>query len=246
MKICPKCGRDYVDELGFCLEDGTPLPAAPNKTSERITEDYGEQTFMRAPQTVAVAGAVRPAKSSSSFAVIIVLGLLLLGGVLVVGAGIAGFWYYASTRRAITEYDMTRSEQSNNRYPSNNDATRPPPISTSPGNFNVKRASNAPINSSDKPVPKQISGGVLNGKAISLPRPPYPPAAKAVRASGAVSVQVLVDEKGDVVSASAVSGHPLLRAAATSAAREAKFSPTFLSGQPVKVSGVITYNFVAP
>lgn len=97
-----------------------------------------------------------------------------------------------------------------------------------------------------KEVPKQISGGVLNGKAISLPKPPYPPAAKAVRAAGSVSVQVLIDENGNVVSASPVSGHPLLRAAAASAARGAKFSPTKLSGQPVKVSGVITYNFVAP
>lgn len=97
-----------------------------------------------------------------------------------------------------------------------------------------------------KPPPKQISGGVLNGKARSLPKPPYPPAARAVRAEGPVTVQVLIDEDGNVVSASAVSGHPLLRAAAAAAARQAKFSPTMLSGQPVKVSGVITYNFVAP
>jgi len=95
-----------------------------------------------------------------------------------------------------------------------------------------------------KKVPKQISGGVLNGKATSLPKPPYPPAARAVRASGAVTVQVLIDESGSVVSATAVSGHPLLRAAAVAAARGARFSPTQLSGQPVKVSGVITYNFV--
>jgi periplasmic protein TonB len=95
-----------------------------------------------------------------------------------------------------------------------------------------------------KPVPKTVSGGVLNGKATSLPKPGYPPAAKAVHASGAVSVQVLISESGSVISASAVSGHPLLRAAAESAARGARFSPTLLSGQPVKVSGVITYNFV--
>jgi protein TonB len=85
---------------------------------------------------------------------------------------------------------------------------------------------------------------VLNGKATSLPKPAYPPAARAVRASGAVSVQVLIDENGNVVSASAVSGHALLKAAAVQAARGAKFSPTKLSGQPVKVSGIITYNFV--
>lgn len=94
--------------------------------------------------------------------------------------------------------------------------------------------------------PKEISGGVLNGKAASLPKPPYPPAARAVQASGAVTVQVLIDEFGNVVSATAVSGHPLLRAAAVSAAREAKFLPTTLQGRPVKVSGVITYNFVGP
>ena len=95
-----------------------------------------------------------------------------------------------------------------------------------------------------KEPPKTVSGGVLNGKATSLPKPAYPAAAKAVQASGSVSVQVLIDESGRVVSASAVSGHPLLRSAAVAAARGARFSPTLLSGQAVKVSGVITYNFV--
>jgi protein TonB len=94
-----------------------------------------------------------------------------------------------------------------------------------------------------KPVPKQISGGVLNGKAISLPKPPYPPIAKAARASGTVVVQVLIDESGKVVSATAISGHPLLKAAAVQAAYGARFSPTMLSGQPVKVTGTINYNF---
>ncbi len=97
-----------------------------------------------------------------------------------------------------------------------------------------------------KPAPRApISGGVLNGKALSLPRPPYPQIAKAAHASGTVVVQVLIDENGNVVSAHAVSGHPLLTAVAVAAARSAKFSPTKLSGQPVKVTGVIQYNFVA-
>lgn len=94
--------------------------------------------------------------------------------------------------------------------------------------------------------PKQISGGILNGKATNLVKPPYPAAAKAVRASGAVNVQVTIDESGNVISATAVSGHPLLRAAAVEAARSSKFSPTMLSGQPVKVTGIIVYNFVLP
>jgi TonB family protein len=90
---------------------------------------------------------------------------------------------------------------------------------------------------------KQVSGGQLNGKALYLPAPNFPPAARAVRASGAVNVQILIDENGMVASAAAVSGHPLLRAAAVEAAKKAQFSPTFLNGQPVKVSGVLTYNF---
>ena len=90
-----------------------------------------------------------------------------------------------------------------------------------------------------------ISGGVLNGKAISLPKPAYPAIARTAHASGTVVVQVVIDENGSVISAHAVSGHPLLTAVAVAAARGARFSPTKLSGQPVKVTGVITYNFVA-
>jgi TonB family protein len=97
------------------------------------------------------------------------------------------------------------------------------------------------------PPPRRapISGGVLNGKAISLPKPAYPAIARAARASGTVTVQVTVDESGKVISARAVSGHPLLQQSAVQAAYGARFSPTQLSGQPVKVTGVVTYNFVA-
>lgn len=90
-----------------------------------------------------------------------------------------------------------------------------------------------------------ISGGVMNGQAISLPRPDYPPIARSAHASGTVVVQVIIDEAGEVSVAHAVSGHPLLQAASVAAARQAKFSPTKLCGEPVKVTGVITYNFVA-
>lgn len=93
-------------------------------------------------------------------------------------------------------------------------------------------------------IPKDaIKGGVLNGKAITLPKPIYPPVARSAKASGTVVVQVLVDEDGDVVSAKAISGHPLLQSAAITAARQAKFTPTKVAGKPVKVSGLINYNF---
>jgi TonB family protein len=91
---------------------------------------------------------------------------------------------------------------------------------------------------------KIIQGGVLNGKALNLPKPEYPPKARANRASGSVTVDVLIDERGKIVTAGAVLGHPYLRDAARDSACRAKFSPTTLSGQPVKVKGQIVYNFV--
>jgi TonB family protein len=90
-----------------------------------------------------------------------------------------------------------------------------------------------------------VSGGVLNGKALSKPEPAYPPVAKAAHASGTVVVQITVDETGKVITANAVSGHPLLQQAAVAAARQARFTPTLLSGHPVKVTGILTYNFAA-
>jgi TonB family protein len=96
----------------------------------------------------------------------------------------------------------------------------------------------------ERPKKSIVSGGVLNGKAISKPSPPYPAIARAARAQGTVTVQIVVDEEGKVISASPVSGHPLLQQAAVNAARGARFAPTFLDGKPVRVSGVITYNFV--
>ncbi|HAF12636.1 MAG TPA: hypothetical protein DCK93_20230 [Blastocatellia bacterium] len=117
-------------------------------------------------------------------------------------------------------------------------------VYTGPTQVNI--AEEPPPPPPPKPTPPRapISGGVLNGRAISLPKPAYPPIAKAAHASGTVVVQVVIDENGAVISAHALSGPPLLQAAAVAAARGARFSPTKLSGQPVKVSGVISYNFV--
>ncbi|MBK8467383.1 MAG: TonB family protein [Chloracidobacterium sp.] len=85
---------------------------------------------------------------------------------------------------------------------------------------------------------------MVNGKATSLPPPVYPSEAKATRLGGVVTIQVLIDERGKVIRAGAVKGHPVLQFASRYAACDARFTPTLLSGTPVKVSGVITYNFV--
>ena len=102
-----------------------------------------------------------------------------------------------------------------------------------------------PPRPSPTPVPRNIvvSGGVSAGSAIRRVQPTYPPAARAVRAQGAVNVQIVIDENGSVIQANAVSGHPTLRPAAVAAVRQWRFRPTTLSGQPVRASGVITVNF---
>jgi TonB family protein len=115
-----------------------------------------------------------------------------------------------------------------------NDAVEPPPV--------LKTAPKPPIVAPEKKI---VSGGVVNGKAINLVVPAYSAAAKAVHAAGRVEVQVMINEDGRVVSASVVSGHPLLTPAALSAARSSKFTPTLLSNQRVKVTGIIVYNFKA-
>jgi TonB family protein len=64
-----------------------------------------------------------------------------------------------------------------------------------------------------------------------------------MRASGIVKVEVLLNEEGKVISARALDGLASLRQAAVDAARLARFTPTILSGQPVKVVGIINYKF---
>ncbi len=104
-----------------------------------------------------------------------------------------------------------------------------------------------PIKQTLKKAPEKnkapITGGVVNSKAINLVKPIYSAAARAIRAAGEVKVQVTIDENGKVISANAVSGHPLLRESAEIAAKSSKFTSTTLSNEKVKVTGIIIYNF---
>jgi TonB family protein len=88
-----------------------------------------------------------------------------------------------------------------------------------------------------------IIGGTLRGKETTLPNPEYPAGAKSQGISGKVTVAVLVNKKGIVVSARALNGDPLLILSAVNAARKAQFSPEKLTDQRSRKSGTITYNF---
>jgi TonB family protein len=88
---------------------------------------------------------------------------------------------------------------------------------------------------------------IINGQAISLGRPSYPWGARQRGLSGTVYVLVEIDETGKVINARDMcQGPPYLSEAAVNAAFQSRFTPTKLSGMPVKVKGVITYNFVNP
>ena len=100
-----------------------------------------------------------------------------------------------------------------------------------------------PTNTPARPIDRSqpIEGGILNGKAIELPDPVLAPGTP--RLGGKVRVRVLVDETGKVVSAEIEDGRIELRRAALEAARKARFPPTLLEGQPIKVTGLLTYQF---
>lgn len=89
---------------------------------------------------------------------------------------------------------------------------------------------------------ESIASGIINGRAINLPKPIYSQEAKDFCASGQVKVEVLVGENGNVISAKAISGDELLRDAAVEAVKEAQFNPT--PEVRVKVKGIVVYNFL--
>lgn len=246
MKICPTCQASYGDEMSFCLQDGTRLPARDTAGfSNAPTEAYspgtnplddisnaetvaGYPTTQLGPPKQFRMSAVNP---SNKMGCVVTVGTVSALFLVVFGLGIGMFSYLS-----VGEDMLASAPQPSNTAPTNANYSAKPTNST-------VYADPTPPPTTTSDGPKTISGGILNGKATDLPKPPYPPAARAVRASGNVTVQVLVDESGRVISANAVSGHPLLRAAAVQAARSAKFKPTLLSGKPVKVSGVLTYEF---
>jgi protein TonB len=119
-------------------------------------------------------------------------------------------------------------------------AAAPPPPQPEPKRVEPKREEVAAVPT--KPIRK--SEGPLQGSAIKKVEPAYPRLAVTTGTAGSVVVEVLIDERGNVVSARALSGHALLRDAAVTAARGWRWKPTTLNGVPVQVMGTITFNFI--
>jgi TonB family protein len=125
----------------------------------------------------------------------------------------------------------------------NNGSTKPANENDNTSNDNTNLNANETNVNQSKQKPVIMPGDTLETRLVTKPEPTYPPVAKAARAEGKVTVQVLVDEEGKVISASATSGHPLLRASAIAAARQARFDKTLVAGKPVRISGTLTYEF---
>ncbi len=127
------------------------------------------------------------------------------------------------------------------------------PVETEPKKEEAKKDDTKPVGREIKPAdgPKlksieptegTILAGALNDIALELPQPD-PEAAKTANESGTVMVEVIVNEKGEVSTSSVVSGPTSLWKAAGAAARKARFAPPLHDGKPVKIAGVITYEF---
>ncbi|HWS98683.1 MAG TPA: energy transducer TonB [Pyrinomonadaceae bacterium] len=103
----------------------------------------------------------------------------------------------------------------------------------------------SPAPDAEQGPPAKIVGGILNGKALNLPKPVYPREAEAAGASGEVKVKIVFDESGNVIWAKAVSGHKLLLATSEEAAYKAKFPPVAVRDKNVKVTGFLVYRFIS-
>jgi TonB family protein len=141
---------------------------------------------------------------------------------------------------------------SENKNPVTRAISAAPEDGTSAKNDSSKTADTPPASREMPSVPParipvvQASEEALRNAAINLPQAEYPSAAELTGQKGSVEVQVVIDEKGEVVGVRGTSGNNLLNQAAEAAALKARFSPLKLSPNPAKVAGVITYNLAPP
>lgn len=185
MKTCPKCGTGYSDDLSFCLEDGTMLPAIPDLGPGAYPQgEYPTLTNKAAdissPNTYAnPTNALSPPPKqykmslfdpASRMGCIVTFGQVSAILLLVLGIGVAGLYV---TLRGSSE--LAKSEPT--AY--NTSSKEPVKVGTNSansnlttGNYIANRVVPMSTPAATKPPPKTISGGVLNGKAVSLPKPP--------------------------------------------------------------------------
>ncbi len=101
-----------------------------------------------------------------------------------------------------------------------------------------------PVVEAPKPIQFLNIGAAMKNQAVKLIMPVYSVLDKQRNLQGVVTVEITLDEKGEVIEAKGTTGPKTLRSAAEDAARRTKFKPTLSEGRPIKSSGFINYNFV--
>ncbi len=229
-------GQDNIDLSSLIspmpIAEDRPTPPEPKKNSQKSAEKVSEsevptrtanilrleETPTEVPQTISTTPSSEKARPDSYFEI----------GKINTDPPPA-FSNSENNRSSSNDIGVTFTDRS----PSNN------PVNEKPEITDVPKPPPPPV----KKKNTIVSGGVVNGKAVRLVMPVYPAAAKSVQLRGQVTVQVLIDEDGNVVSAQAIKGHQLFVNHAVKAARQSTFTPTTLSGEKVKVRGLIVYNF---
>src|SRR5262245_13233121 len=119
-----------------------------------------------------------------------------------------------------------------------------PPVTDDLGLVEEPSAPPPPPSTSSTQDFEQVPESDLQNRAISEVKPEYPPAAKKLKATGTVEVEITISEVGLVIEAKAISGHLALRSAAVEAARKWVFKPAMLNGKPIRVKSRLTFVFV--
>ena len=102
-----------------------------------------------------------------------------------------------------------------------------------------------PARPTQQELPKRVrvSEGVMRTLLIKKVQPKYPEEARKKHVEGTVLMKTIISHEGDVQELTVVSGDPLLVPAALEAAKQWKYRPYLLHGQPVEIETQIMMNF---
>ena len=120
----------------------------------------------------------------------------------------------------------------------------PAAVPTAPPAAPAKKQEKSKTKSKEESSDQKSKEKVEKGALIEAPHPVYPEEAKKQKIEGTVAVTITIGEDGNVIFAKAKSGPEPLYGASQEAAYKARFKPTTKDGKPVKVAGVMSYNFV--
>jgi TonB family protein len=119
-----------------------------------------------------------------------------------------------------------------------------PPPPAQPAVSDQQRIQDSDKADKDKPSKEKSQRKEKKGELIEAPQPAYPDEVRKQKIEGMVAVVITIGNDGNVIYAKAKSGPEELHSVSEAAALKARFKPSTLNGEPVKVTGVISYNFV--